>query len=264
MRNSELTPSQRADLDRLAAMSDEDIDTSDIPEIREFSNPRRGVFSGSPNVKAQPISRSEPSGQPDNDRHITDTTERGLETRIVGILTGNAGQPSDTPAVHEHPASYSASWIQSDPTDYDRANCVDLHQLSSFLNATQPEVAAALALETDNPTQPPVPRTPETRESAAAASLTSYAAASTTTSTTSTCSMALPLSGNTTAEERYVQNLFSVTRQLRYSNDEKQRALDLALFINGLPIATFELKNNLTKQTVNDAVQQYRQTRSHS
>ena len=93
MRNSELTPSQRADLDRLAAMSDEDIDTSDIPEIREFSNPRRGVFSGSPNVKAQPTGGNELSRQPDNDQHATDTTERGLETRVVEILTGNAGEP---------------------------------------------------------------------------------------------------------------------------------------------------------------------------
>ena len=48
--------------------------------------------------------------------------------------------------------------------------------------------------------------------------------------------------------------LFSVTRQLRYSKDETQLALDLGLFINGLPVATFESKNRLTKQTVEDAV----------
>jgi len=35
----------------------------------------------------------------------------------------------------------------------------------------------------------------------------------------------------------------------------------LALFINGLPIATFELKNSLTKQTVDDAIEQYRRDR---
>ena len=35
-------------------------------------------------------------------------------------------------------------------------------------------------------------------------------------------------------------------------------AEDLGLFINGLPIATFELKNSLTKQTVADAVEQYK------
>jgi type I restriction enzyme, R subunit len=54
---------------------------------------------------------------------------------------------------------------------------------------------------------------------------------------------------------------FSITRQLRYSKDETQLALDLCLFINGLPIATFELKNSLTKQTVEDAVQQYKRDR---
>jgi type I restriction enzyme R subunit len=43
--------------------------------------------------------------------------------------------------------------------------------------------------------------------------------------------------------------------------DETRRALDICLFINGLPIATFELKNSLTKQTVDDAVAQYRRDR---
>ena len=38
-------------------------------------------------------------------------------------------------------------------------------------------------------------------------------------------------------------------------------ALDLCLFINGLPVATFELKNSLTKQTVEDAVEQYKRDR---
>jgi type I restriction enzyme R subunit len=53
----------------------------------------------------------------------------------------------------------------------------------------------------------------------------------------------------------------SVTRQLRYSHDDTAHALDVALFINGLPIATFELKNSLTKQTVEDAVEQFKRDR---
>src|SRR5213078_1148034 len=57
------------------------------------------------------------------------------------------------------------------------------------------------------------------------------------------------------------QNRFTVTRQLRYSTDETRRALDLCLFINGLSFSTFELKNSLTKQTVEDAVEQYRRDR---
>src|ERR1039457_1718140 len=43
--------------------------------------------------------------------------------------------------------------------------------------------------------------------------------------------------------------------------DETRRAFDLGLFINGLPIATFELKNSLTKQTVEDAIEQYKRDR---
>ena len=53
-----------------------------------------------------------------------------------------------------------------------------------------------------------------------------------------------------------------MTRQLRYSQDNAQLALDLCLFVNGLPVATFELKNSLTKQTVNDAVEQYKRDRN--
>jgi type I restriction enzyme R subunit len=70
-----------------------------------------------------------------------------------------------------------------------------------------------------------------------------------------------PSPGNDKAAERFACNRFSVTRQLAYSRDETRRALDLGLFINGLPIATFELKNSLTKQTVEDAVEQYRRDR---
>ena len=71
-----------------------------------------------------------------------------------------------------------------------------------------------------------------------------------------------PSEGNETARERFDQNRFTMTRQLRYSRDETQRALDIALFINGLPVFTFELKNSLTKQTVDDAVRQYRKDRN--
>ena len=71
-----------------------------------------------------------------------------------------------------------------------------------------------------------------------------------------------PSAGNQKAQERFEQNRFTVTRQLRYSRDETQRALDIGLFINGLPVFTFELKNSLTKQTVDDAVWQYKKDRN--
>ena len=52
-----------------------------------------------------------------------------------------------------------------------------------------------------------------------------------------------------------------MTRQIHYSPRNPNLSLDLTLFINGLPVITFELKNNLTKQTVEDAVEQYKRDR---
>jgi len=60
--------------------------------------------------------------------------------------------------------------------------------------------------------------------------------------------------------ELYGKNRLSVTRQLRYS-DVYASELDLAIFVNGLPVATAELKNPLTGQTVRDAMAQYRHDR---
>lgn len=71
-----------------------------------------------------------------------------------------------------------------------------------------------------------------------------------------------PNENNETAKSLYAQNIFSVTRQLRYSVDVGKLALDLCIFINGLPVITFELKNQLTKQNVENAVQQYKDDRS--
>lgn len=58
----------------------------------------------------------------------------------------------------------------------------------------------------------------------------------------------------------YSKNIFSVTRQVHYST-QNENSLDMVVFINGLPIITFELKNELTKQTVKDAIKQYKTDR---
>lgn len=58
----------------------------------------------------------------------------------------------------------------------------------------------------------------------------------------------------------YQKNIFSVTRQLYYS-EHNNNSLDMAIFINGLPVITFELKNQWTNQTVEDAKKQYKEQR---
>jgi type I restriction enzyme, R subunit len=59
---------------------------------------------------------------------------------------------------------------------------------------------------------------------------------------------------------RYEANRLTVTRQLPYEPGTN-KTLDLALFVNGVPVATAELKNALTGQGVEDAKEQYRKGR---
>ena len=65
---------------------------------------------------------------------------------------------------------------------------------------------------------------------------------------------------NPELEAAYAANRVGITRQLRYASGS-DKSLDIALSLNGIPVATVELKNPLTGQTVEDAVDQYRRDR---
>jgi len=191
----------------------------------------------------------------------TDTSEKGLEALIVAQMTGQP--PLSLPVdLEESPEPFAGlhHYILGDPKDYDREYALDLVQLRTFVNTTQPKQSEAFDLESDGPTRRQFLARLQGEISKrgvidvlrngikhGAHHLDLF--------------YGTPSPGNATAIERFQQNRFSVTRQLRYSRDEKALALDLAIFINGLPIATFELKNSLTKQTVADAVEQYKRDR---
>ena len=170
----------------------------------------------------------------------TDTSEKGLESLIEQSLRNEAG--------------YAAG----DPADYDRTYCVDRAKLLAFLLDTQPLVharVAATALETEkflkrlfdqvrdrgivDVLRKGIKHGPDT--------IAFY--------------YPRPASdANPQAVARWNQNVWAVTRQLRYS-EKRSLSLDLGIFLNGLPLATFELKNQFTNQNVSDAIKQYREDR---
>lgn len=171
----------------------------------------------------------------------TDTSERGLESLIFGAMTG-------------------AGWIAGEAKDYNGEYAVDLAQLRSFLDDSQKSLIEAFDLDNDSPVRQKF--------------LARLQGEITKRGTIDVLRHGLkhgphnldlfygtPTPGNAKAEERFTSNRFSVTRQLRYSRAGTEQSLDLCVFINGLPIATFELKNSLTKQTVEDAVEQYKRDR---
>ena len=192
----------------------------------------------------------------------TDTSERGLERLICTALTGHPYDPPKADQVAESRAGYGgAGWSCGISHEYDREFCVDRVQLAAFLGDTQPETAESLALDTDGPTQRKFLARLQGEISRrgtidvlrhgvrhGAHDLDLF--------------YGTPSAENEKAKQRFEQNRFTVVRQLRYSRDETQRALDIGLFINGLPLFTFELKNRLTKQTVSDAMEQYKRDRN--
>ncbi|MGU3778381.1 type I restriction endonuclease subunit R [Burkholderia metallica] len=62
---------------------------------------------------------------------------------------------------------------------------------------------------------------------------------------------------NPIIQQHYAANRLRVVRQVRHSPNQPQDALDLVLFVNGIAVATVELKSDFT-QSVQDAVDQYR------
>ena len=196
----------------------------------------------------------------------TDTSEKGLETLIMRHLTGTDGL---APAAIDYVADASPlpggnGWIAGYAEAYDRAHALDPVQLFTFLRTTQPDEFKKLGLGDYKDTKDIVRLKFFARLSSeigkrgiidvlrhgikhGALSFDLF--------------YGTPSPGNDRAARLFAANRFSITRQLRYSLDETRRALDLCLFINGLPIATFELKNSLTKQTVEDAIEQYRRDR---
>ncbi|RJP85195.1 MAG: type I restriction endonuclease subunit R [Desulfobacteraceae bacterium] len=196
----------------------------------------------------------------------TDISEKGLESLIMRHMTGTDGLHVPQNMVAEPPAPYGGTgYFAGSPKDYDRAHAIDVPQLFAFFRKTQPEAFKRLAMANEND-----PRDINR--------LKFLARLSSETGRRGVIDVlrkgvdyhpaghfdlfyGTPSEGNEKAKTLHAENRFSITRQLAYSMDETRRALDLCLFINGLPIITFELKNSLTKQTASDAEEQYRRDR---
>lgn len=69
-----------------------------------------------------------------------------------------------------------------------------------------------------------------------------------------------PTTMNKLMNELYQKNIFTVSRQVYYS-EKHNNSLDMVVFINGLPLVVMELKNQFTRQTVEHAMTQFKRDR---
>lgn len=173
---------------------------------------------------------------------FTDKTEKGFETIIVNWLVEQNG------------------YEQGTNDDYSKEYAVDETRLFRFLNDTQPREMAKLGVNNSDQKK----RQFLNRLSGEIAKrgiidvlrngVKAYPA-------DLIMFYFTPTENNEKSKQMFEKNIFSVTRQLRYSIDVSKLALDLCLFINGLPAVTIELKNHFTGQSTADAVEQYKEDR---
>ncbi|KXK40841.1 MAG: type I restriction endonuclease subunit R [Saprospiraceae bacterium] len=174
----------------------------------------------------------------------TDTTEKGLEAHIANFLSNENG------------------YLLRANTAYDNVNCLDKELLFQFLEATQPKAVAKLkAFHKDLYEQKIIKRLNDQIQAKGVIEVLRKGITDGFTDTKLNLFYDQPVSSyNTTAKTLYNANLFSVMRQVYFSPHNK-KSLDMVLFINGIPVISFELKNELTKQNVQHAIKQYKEDR---
>ena len=151
-------------------------------------------------------------------------------------------------------------WVEGDAGAYEPSYALDLGHLAAFIAATQPGLSASLNLGESSPsrhkflarlqgeiTKRGVVHLLRNGVDHLGQHIDLY--------------YPTPSPGNAKAAELFAANRFVITRQVHHSPINRGDAVDLVAFVNGLPVFTFELKNNITKQTVDDAVQQYQRDR---
>ena len=174
----------------------------------------------------------------------TNTKENGFEKHIVDHLVNTNG------------------YVLRTSQDYDNVNCVDSELLFQFLEASQPKAVEKLKrYHKDLYQQKVLKRINDQIKLKGVIEVLRKGVTDGFTDTKIRLFYDKPVSAyNKSANELYQANLFSVMRQVYYSTKNKN-SLDVVSFINGLPVISFELKNELTKQNVKDAIKQYKKDR---
>lgn len=175
---------------------------------------------------------------------LTDTTEKGLEAHIAQYL------------VEEN------KYLLRENKAYNNVSCMDSELLFQFLEATQPKAVAKLkAFHKDLCEQKIIKRLNDQIQAKGIIEVLRKGITDGYTDTKLMLFYDKPVSAyNTAANALYQANLFSVMRQVYFSPSDK-KSLDMMIFINGIPVISFELKNELTHQNVQHAIKQYKEDR---
>ena len=197
----------------------------------------------------------------------TDTSELAFEDAIERALLrdGPDAYAGDSSELREPKATFGddplpGGFLKRRNSDYDRSLCLIPRDILDFFLATQPETWRKLAEHYGEDVKPRfLGRL--SREIARRGALDVLRQGVRDSGCRFRLAYFQPASGlNEESRRRHAANLFSVVRQLRFS-EKTGESVDLALFLNGIPIFTAELKSPFKGQNVQDAIRQYREDR---
>ena len=192
--------------------------------------------------------------------NISNTNEQAFEALIERALVGSTHEErivsGQTDVETQAPVGNQYYWGQ--PKDFDKKLAIDLRRLWAFLEATQQDTLNEYKgkdLKASLPKQ--IAKDIETfglikvlREGVDVDNIH--------------VSLFYPkpsAADSEASKQKYAQNQFSLTRQQTFSVANPGLEIDMVLFVNGLPLFTFELKNPWTHQTAKyDGQKQYKST----
>ena len=179
----------------------------------------------------------------------TDTSEKGLESIIEASLIDSKGEREE-----------GTRWIKRSSSDFNRDYCLDEDMLRAFLESTQMDkVQRTRIYETPANTRKFLERLRNQITLRGIVDVLRHGIEHN--ATPIDLYYPMPAAANIQAGIAYGQNRWSVVRQLRFSNVRTADSVDMVLMLNGLPIITMELKNELSCQNVENAVAQYKTDR---
>ena len=194
---------------------------------------------------------------------VTNTKENALEACIERHLTGGVsvmpspgGPISDDVGVYQ--TSKGAGYLRGKSTDFNSEFAIDEGKFWQFLESTQAAELAKLHYKPDWKRQILERLHRKLKKDGILAVLKKGLDVD---NAHFTLLYRLPYNDlNPDVTAKFESNVFSVTRQVYFSSVD-QKSVDMVVFLNGLPLATLELKNPWTGQNVNQAKKQYRDDR---
>lgn len=195
---------------------------------------------------------------------VSQTSEQALEAAIEKRLTGTCLEDQNAVADGDVPFSSGHGYQLGYPQDFNARFAIDTKQFWAFLESTQKEELEKLQKTGADWQQKILERYDRLAKKYGLLYLLKKGLS--VDNAHLTLLYPAPLaSSSEKVKERFAANIYSSTRQVRYSLANTLQEIDMVLFINGLPFATLELKNPWTGQTARyHGQKQYRNDRDNT